>query len=221
VGGRFDISAEAVRHRRDVHLLKPSIDMSAPFTYRDKSALAKQFEKEKKANTGRFGKQKVSRRHQVDLDQVHETFRRVKEAKTATDSQAPGTYLMAKVLSDRRKRHANTLQSDHEKNIAHMHRRMADYGSLSHRRKNEMDPFVYPVFLKRPVARIGWEDEALAIQAQEAAMQVCILNAHPCIHNSWLKIHVRIHMHKCIARYLNEHSCISLLHSLFYPFFNL
>mmetsp|Transcript_6639 Transcript_6639/g.16599 ORF Transcript_6639/g.16599 Transcript_6639/m.16599 type:complete len:211 (-) Transcript_6639:1865-2497(-) len=196
VGGRFDISAEAVRHRRDVHLLKPSIDMSAPFTYRDKSALAKQFEKEKKANTGRFGKQKVSRRHQVDLDQVHETFRRVKEAKTATDSQAPGTYLMAKVLSDRRKRHANTLQSDHEKNIAHMHRRMADYGSLSHRRKNEMDPFVYPVFLKRPVARIGWEDEALAIQAQEAAMQVCILNEHPCIHNSWLKIHVRIHMHK-------------------------
>ena len=90
-----------------------------------------------------------------EFGEVREAFKRILSARPAVDTSTPrGSAEMAQRLSRNRTLGAKQqryVAEQHERNMKHMARRIANSGSLTERKKNKLDPTLYPPWLLRRV----------------------------------------------------------------------
>ena len=88
-----------------------------------------------------------------EFGEVREAFKRILSARPAVDTSTPrGAAEMAQRLSRNRTLGAKQqryVAEQHERNMKHMARRIANSGSLTERKKNKLDPTLYPPWLLR------------------------------------------------------------------------
>ena len=118
-----------------------------------------------------------------EFGEVREAFKRILSARPAVDTSTPrGAAEMAQRLSRNRTLGAKQqryVAEQHERNMKHMARRIANSGSLTERKKNKLDPTLYPPWLLRRVdggpataatAETLWRNELLKRTASASSV---------------------------------------------------
>lgn len=141
LGGRIQIVQHLKNHHKHLLKAKPRLNTRIP----PKKHISKRAKQSKK------GKQKL--KNAYEMEEVVQNFKKVANMKKGyVDTSAPKTINVKKLRKPGRyKNQKKFIQSEHERNLKHLKRKLGRVGkSMKERKKNPYDPVAHPVrFMRR------------------------------------------------------------------------